>query len=104
MIGSQDLLVGLAIALFFFGAKKLPEMARSLGKSMTEFKKGLADDPQGQAVTTQAVATKEPAAAATAAGRTCPSCRATLEPGGTHCPRCGTAAPAGGTPGVASTS
>ncbi len=41
MIGSQDLLVGLALVLFFFGAKRLPEMARSLGKSMQEFKKGV---------------------------------------------------------------
>ena len=99
MIGSQDLLVGLAIALFFFGAKKLPEMARSLGKSMTEFKKGLADDPQGQAATAQAASAAEPAAAATAAGRECASCRTALVPGWTHCPRCGTAAPSAGAPG-----
>ena len=38
MIGSQDLLVGLAIVLLLFGAKKLPELAASLGKSMKEFK------------------------------------------------------------------
>jgi len=44
MIGSQDLMVGLVIALFFFGAKKLPEIARSVGKSMQEFKKGVPGD------------------------------------------------------------
>jgi sec-independent protein translocase protein TatA len=43
MIGSQDLLVGLAIVLFLFGAKKLPELAASLGKSMKEFKKGVSE-------------------------------------------------------------
>ena len=41
MIGSQDLLVGLAIALFFCGAKRLPEIARSLGTAMKEFSKGV---------------------------------------------------------------
>jgi TatA/E family protein of Tat protein translocase len=34
MIGSQDLVVGLVIVLVLFGAKKLPELAGSLGKSM----------------------------------------------------------------------
>ena len=31
MIGSQDLVVALALAMFFFGAKKLPELSRALG-------------------------------------------------------------------------
>ena len=41
MIGSQDLVVGLVIVLVLFGAKKLPELAGSIGKSMKEFKKGV---------------------------------------------------------------
>ena len=36
MIGSQDLVVGLVIVLVLFGAKRLPELAASLGKSMKE--------------------------------------------------------------------
>ena len=40
MIGSQDLLIGLAIMLVLFGAKRVPELARSLGQSIKEFKKG----------------------------------------------------------------
>lgn len=40
-IGVPELLIVLAIILLLFGAKKLPEMARSLGKSSREFKKGL---------------------------------------------------------------
>jgi sec-independent protein translocase protein TatA len=43
MVGSQDLLVGLVIVLVLFGAKKLPELAASLGKSMKEFKKGVSE-------------------------------------------------------------
>ena len=48
MIGTQDLLIALAIGVFFFGAKKLPELSRSLGKAMSEFKKGLAEAPEQQ--------------------------------------------------------
>jgi len=41
MIGSQDLLVLLGIAIFVFGAKRLPEISRSLGQALTEFKRGV---------------------------------------------------------------
>jgi sec-independent protein translocase protein TatA len=44
-LGSQELLVILVIAVVLFGANKVPELARSLGRSMTEFKKGMHDDP-----------------------------------------------------------
>jgi len=39
-IGWQEILLLLVILLLLFGAKKLPELARALGKSMSEFKKG----------------------------------------------------------------
>ena len=42
MLGVQDLWVALALGVFFFGAKRLPELSRSVGQAMTEFKKGLA--------------------------------------------------------------
>lgn len=41
MFGSQDLLVLLGIGVFFFGAKRLPELSRSLGQALSEFKKGV---------------------------------------------------------------
>jgi sec-independent protein translocase protein TatA len=40
-LGMQELMVILVIALVLFGGKKLPELARGLGKSMQEFKKGI---------------------------------------------------------------
>ena len=40
-LGTQELLVILVIVLVLFGGSKLPEIARSLGKSMREFKKGI---------------------------------------------------------------
>jgi sec-independent protein translocase protein TatA len=44
-LGTQELLVILVIALVLFGGSKLPEVARSLGKSMNEFKKGMHEEP-----------------------------------------------------------
>jgi TatA/E family protein of Tat protein translocase len=41
MLGPQDLWVALALGVFFFGSKKLPELSRSLGQAMSEFKKGV---------------------------------------------------------------
>ncbi|MEX0833214.1 MAG: twin-arginine translocase TatA/TatE family subunit [Actinomycetota bacterium] len=41
--GAPELIIILVIVLLLFGAKKLPEMARSLGRSSKEFKKGMAD-------------------------------------------------------------
>jgi TatA/E family protein of Tat protein translocase len=38
-IGLPEMLVIMAIALLVFGPKKLPEVGRSLGKAMREFKK-----------------------------------------------------------------
>ena len=51
MIGSQDLLLVLGFGLFFFGAKKLPELSRSLGQAVSEFRKGLTtpEEPPGEA-------------------------------------------------------
>jgi len=40
-IGWQEILLILLIALLLFGARKIPDLARSLGKGIREFKKGL---------------------------------------------------------------
>lgn len=43
--GLPEILVILGLVLLLFGAKKLPELARSMGSSITQFKKGLKEDP-----------------------------------------------------------
>lgn len=40
-IGVPELILILVICLLLFGAARLPQIARSLGKSLGEFKKGL---------------------------------------------------------------
>jgi TatA/E family protein of Tat protein translocase len=37
----------IALIVFLFGARKLPDLARSLGKSSSEFKKGMAEGASG---------------------------------------------------------
>ena len=38
-LGFQEILLILIIALVIFGPKKLPELGRSLGKTLSEFRK-----------------------------------------------------------------
>jgi sec-independent protein translocase protein TatA len=40
MLGSQEILLILVVVVLLFGASKLPELARSMGRSMGEFKRG----------------------------------------------------------------
>ena len=40
------ILIILAIILILFGPKKLPELARSIGKSIKEYKKASKDDKE----------------------------------------------------------
>ncbi len=40
-LGYQELLIILVIVLVLFGASRLPDLARSLGSSVKEFKKGI---------------------------------------------------------------
>jgi len=89
MIGSQDILIALALGLIFFGGKKLPELARGLGESLKEFRKATTkpdDPPPPPAPPT-----------VTAVPRACPKCQTALQADWEHCPRCGAE---GGPPGA----
>ena len=49
MLGTGELIVIFCIILLLFGGKRLPELARSLGKGIREFKRasqGIDDDPK----------------------------------------------------------
>lgn len=40
-LGMNELLIILLVVLLLFGAKRIPEVMRSFGKGVTEFKKGV---------------------------------------------------------------
>ena len=42
-VGIPELLIILALVLLIFGPKRLPEMAKGLGQSVREFRKGVRD-------------------------------------------------------------
>ncbi len=42
-LGYQELLIILLILVVLFGASRIPELARSLGTSIKEFKKGVSE-------------------------------------------------------------
>lgn len=60
----QEILIILFIALLLFGAKRLPDIGKSLGRSLREFKtatKGLSDDVrEGMEEDEETSATPEP--------------------------------------------
>ena len=59
-LGGQEMLVIFLIVLLLFGAKKLPELARGIGKSMGEFKRAR-DDFEREIATAEQTVPKEPA-------------------------------------------
>jgi sec-independent protein translocase protein TatA len=42
-LGAGEIILIILVILILFGAKKIPELARGIGKGMSEFKKGLKD-------------------------------------------------------------
>jgi sec-independent protein translocase protein TatA len=53
-LGYQELLIILVIVLILFGAQRLPDLAKSLGSSVKEFKKGVAEINKDDAPTATA--------------------------------------------------
>jgi sec-independent protein translocase protein TatA len=47
-LGAPELLLVAGVIVLLFGAKKLPEFARSLGKAKGEFKRGLSEEDKEQ--------------------------------------------------------
>jgi sec-independent protein translocase protein TatA len=91
MLGTQQLIIALVLGALFFGAKRLPGVARSLGKSMHELKKAvsgqLEDEPPKP---------PSPASSLTMpASLACVSRHAALKAEWKHCPRRGVSSDGG---------
>ena len=94
-LGTQELMVILVIALFLFGAQKLPELARGLGKSVKEFKKATEEGRDETPAPPPAAPTAPPSPP-----RACSACQTALQADWGHCPRCGAPAVATAPPGA----
>jgi len=60
VIRGQEWLIVLLIVLLIFGARKLPELARSLGSSAKEFRKGIEEGKEEDDEVTQANSMEAP--------------------------------------------
>jgi sec-independent protein translocase protein TatA len=66
-MGMQEWWPILIIVLLLFGARKLPDLARSLGSSVNEFKKGMNEGAKEDASSTEVRSTKTTTVSSTAA-------------------------------------
>ena len=98
LFSGPKLLIIFFLFVVFFGAKKIPEMAKGLGSGMRDFRKATRDiDGPGDEENTSG-GTPTPAvvtvpcyycsAGVARDAKFCPACGKSLEPG--KCPRCGT--------------
>ena len=55
MPSMPELLIVLAIVVLLFGAKKIPDLAKGMGKGIKDFKKAIKDDEED----TKEIATKD---------------------------------------------
>jgi sec-independent protein translocase protein TatA len=89
-IGIPGLILILVVALLVFGPKRLPEMGRSLGRGMREFKDSISGNSKdGDEPVELSPAAAASNAAAAPAGY-CSSCGAPLTAGAQFCASCGT--------------
>ncbi|MCY2985738.1 MAG: twin-arginine translocase TatA/TatE family subunit [Planctomycetota bacterium] len=47
-MGTTELMIFLVVVMLLFGSARLPSLMRNLGRSATEFKKGMRDDDADQ--------------------------------------------------------
>ncbi len=57
--GSQELLIILAIVIILFGAKKIPDLAKGLGKGIKDFKKAVKEDDEEVSTNQEKIVEKE---------------------------------------------
>ena len=100
------IIIILIVALLLFGPKRLPELGRSLGKGLNEFRRGTREMTQGftdeiskpsdgsDTTPTQAVQSDQSTITPTAAGNFCTQCSSPNPAGARFCNKCGAQLPA----------
>ena len=105
-LGVQELLLILVIILIFFGAEKIPQLAKALGKGMSEFRKAqnnVKEELNSAGETPVATVICQACQGRTLAGSLycsqcghplndfpkCSACQQTLQPDDKFCPKCG---------------
>ncbi len=89
LLQPTHLLIILVIILIVFGAGKLPEVGGGLGKSITEFRRGVRDGSSSDEPVTESPATVVTAKPVQASSSTCSTCGASLPAGARFCASCG---------------
>lgn len=88
LLQPTHLIIILVIILIVFGAGKLPEVGGGLGRSITEFRKGVHDSTSDDETANRAPV--PPAARPVqASGSVCSVCGASLPPDAKFCASCG---------------
>ncbi len=95
------IIIILIVALLLFGPSRLPELGRSLGKGLNEFRRGTREMTQsftdeitkssdGNSTPPQpAASTGQPSIASTTTGNFCPQCGSANPAGARFCNKCG---------------
>lgn len=57
--GLPEILIVLLIVVLLFGAKRIPGLARGIGKSVTSFKAGMREEPEEEEVNEESESKKK---------------------------------------------
>ncbi len=99
------IIIILVVALLLFGPARLPELGRSLGKGLNEFRRGTSEMTQSfteevtkagegnNASPSQSAQSIQPPAASAAAGNFCTQCGSSNPAGARFCNKCGSQLP-----------
>lgn len=58
-LGVPEILIVLLIVVLLFGAKRIPGLARGIGKSVTSFKAGMREEPEEEEVNEESESRKK---------------------------------------------
>ena len=58
-LGLPEILIVLLIVVLLFGAKRIPGLARGIGKSVTSFKAGMREEPEEEEVNEESESKKK---------------------------------------------